>query len=255
MLRLSLSQCGFLLLASVLSPAIHAGVITYVNDVTGNSVDFANGVSSNAGGAISTLTFDTLAVGSLDPNAYAGLGITMNGVGSFSSVNSGAGPQQGNTTSTPTSPGEGPHAASNYLGGTATTGTLTVNFNSPVLAAGVFTIDLFNPSSLGVPDTVTLSAYTGANGTGTLLGTGTAAGYNFQNNNLYFMGILSTGGNIGSVVLNQNGNNSGDVIGLDNFEFAAHSGSGVPEPGTFTLMGIGLLAGAARLHSRLFGRP
>jgi hypothetical protein len=71
-------------------------------------------------------------------------------------------------------------------------------------------------------------------------------------NNLYFMGILSTAGDIGSVVVNQNGSASGDAIGLDNFEFAA-AGT-VPEPGTVTLMGIGLLAGAVRLRSRLLGR-
>jgi hypothetical protein len=253
MFKTSLSQCRFLLMASVLSPAIHslhASVITYVNNLTGNSVDFAAGVSSNGGGAITTLTFDTLTVGPLSPNAYSGLGITMNATNAFSTVTFGTGPGQGNTSTGPVSPGEGPHAASNYLGDGTATGTLTVSFASPVLAAGVFTIDLFNPG--GAADTLTLSAYTGANGTGTLLGTGTAVGYNFQMNNLYFMGILSTAGDIGSVVVNQNGSASGDAIGLDNFEFAA-AGT-VPEPGTVTLMGIGLLAGAVRLRSRLLGR-
>lgn len=254
MYKSSLSHCRYLFMAALLTPGIHslhASVLTYVNNLTGNSVDFAGGVASNGGGAITTLTFDTLAVGSLNPNAYSGLGITMNGTNAFGSVTFGSGPGQGNTSSTPVSPGEGPHAASNYLGGPDSTGILTVDFSAPVLAAGIFTIDLFNPG--GTADILTLSAYTGAGGTGTLLGTATAAGFNFQANNLYFMGILSTAGDIGSVVVNQNGGISGDQIGLDNFEFAAPA-SGVPEPGTVTLIGIGLLAAAARLRSRLPGR-
>jgi hypothetical protein len=226
--------------------SLSAGVVTFVADPTANSVDFANAVALNSG-TITTLTFDDQATGALNPDAYSGLGVTLTGV-NFTTIVNGAGPGQGNTTTGPTSPGEGAHPVSNFLSeNSSTDGSLTVSFASPVLAAGLFTIDLFNPG--GTFDPVSLSAFTGPNGTGTLLGTAAGVGDNFQNNNLYFLGILSTAGDIGSVVFTHDGDSSGDVIGLDNVEFAGGTTS-TPEPGTLSLIGIGLV-GAALARKRL----
>jgi len=226
--------------------SLSAGVVTFVDNPTTNSVDFATAVAMN-GGTITTLTFDDQATGALNPDAYSGLGVTLTGVG-FTTIVNGAGPDDGNNSSGPTSPGEGLNPVSNFLSeGGSTSGSLTVSFASPVLAAGLFTIDLFNP---GGDDPVSISAFTGANGTGTLLGTGTAVGDNFQNNNLYFLGILSTAADIGSVVFTQDDESSGDHIGLDNVEFAGGGTTSTPEPGTLSLIGIGLV-GAALARKRL----
>jgi len=222
--------------------SLSAGVVTFVADPTANSVDFANAVALNSG-TITTLTFDDQATGALNPDAYSGLGVTLTAVG-FTTIVNGAGPADGNTGGA--SPGEGVHPVSNFLSeGTSLSGSLTVSFASPVLAAGLFTIDLFNP---GGGDPVSISAFTGPNGTGTLLGTGTGVEDNFQDNNLYFLGILSTAGDIGSVVFTQTGGD-GDHIGLDNVEFAGGTTS-TPEPGTLSLIGIGLV-GAALARKRL----
>ncbi len=224
--------------------SLSAGVVTFVADPTANSVDFATAVAMN-GGTITTLTFDDQATGALNPDAYSGLGVTLTGV-NFTTIVNGAGPGQGNTGGA--SPGEGVHPVSNFLSeGSSNDGSLTVSFASPVLAAGLFTIDLFNPD--GTSDPVSLSAFTGPNGTGTLLGTAADVAANFQQNNLYFLGILSTAGDIGSVVFTQDGDSSGDVIGLDNVEFAGGTTS-TPEPGTLSLIGIGLV-GAALARKRL----
>ncbi len=213
--------------------AANAGTITYASDPTGDSSDFAAGVIANGGsvGSIKTYTFNGLPVGPLNPSAYAGL--TLNATGAFAVISFGTGPGQSNTTAAPLSTGEGSHSASNYLSDNVTDdGTLTVDFSTPVLGAGIFTIDAFNPGSGALSDNFSLSAWTGPNGTGTLLGTATGAAYNFQPNYLYFLGVLSTADNIESIVFSQNGTASGDVIGVDNLEVASTG----PEPGTLALL-------------------
>jgi hypothetical protein len=226
--------------------ALDAGVITYAGNPTGNSTDFATGVAGIAG-TITTYTFDTLATGALASNAYAGL--TLNATGEFTTISNGAGPGQSNISSPPVSPGEGVHSASNYLGNNdGTSGGLTVDFSTPVVGAGIFTIDVYNPSAGS--DNVSLSAYSGLDGTGTLLGTATGAQFNFQANNLYFLGITSSANNIQSVVFNSIGGESGDIIGLDNLEVATSSGTVTPEPGTI-LMGLSAsLLGLAAMRRR-----
>jgi hypothetical protein len=227
-------HCCLILAASV--AAASANAITYANDPTGNSIDFAEGVSAN-GGSITTYTFDDLVTGTLNPDAYAGL--TLNATGAFTTISYGTGPEQSNTTTAPLSDGEGSHPASNYLGDNVTDyGTLTVDFATPVPGAGIFTIDAFNPGSDALSDNFSLSAWTGANGTGTLLGTATGAQFNFQPDYLYFLGIVSEADNIGSIVFSQDGSLSGDVIGLDNLEVASASpaGSVTPEPDTSALL-------------------
>jgi len=231
--------------AALAAQGAFAGVTTFANNPSGNSVDFANAVAGG-GGSITTLTFDDQALGALNPNAYAG--VTLNGV-NFNQIVNGAGPGQGNTSAPPLSSGEGLHAVSNYLANSSSyTGSLTISFATPVFGAGLFTIDVFNPVS-GY-DNFSLSAYTGADGTGTVLGTATGAQFNFQANNLYFLGIYSSAGDIGSVVFTQDGSRSGDVIGLDNIQIAASApGQTVPEPDTILLVAAGLI-GALLTYKR-----
>ena len=210
--------------ASLLSitPALNAAVNTYANNPTGNSTDFATGVAGILG-SISTYTFDTLPTGVLSPSAYPGL--TLAATGEFNNVVNGEGPADGNSFSTPLSPGEGLHPVSNYLGsGGGFTGGLTVDFSTPVLGFGLYTIDVFTPSSFSNADNFSLSAYTGADGGGTLLGTATGLQFNFQTDNLYFLGITSSAANIRSVIFSSDGSGSDDNVGLDNLEVASSAG-------------------------------
>jgi hypothetical protein len=234
--------------------AASAGVITYANNPTRNSVDFTTEASS-LGYSVASSNFEGMS-GALNSNVFPGMALI--GTGSFTTITVGEGPGQGNTYETPLSTGEGSHAAycssvapslaCAYLGDDNTTnGTLTVNFASPVLGAGLFTIDVFNPD-LG-DDIFSLSAWTGANGTGTLLGTATGVNYNFQPNNMYFLGVISTAGDIGSMVFSQNGAGSGDVIGLDGLEVVGGQPvSSTPEPGTAALLCAGAVLALFRFR-------
>ena len=88
-----------------------------------------------AGGTIdSSMNFDTLPVGTLDPHAYTGVTFSLTG---FSDVAFGNSPGQGNVFSGPTSSGEGLHAASSYLLSSTFTNTLTLTFDTPVFGVGL----------------------------------------------------------------------------------------------------------------------
>jgi len=231
-----------LLSTALVSTAAHADTVTgYVNDPTADSTDFTTGITA-LGGSVTTFSVDTLTPGSLNPTAFSGA--TLSGTGNLAIVTAGNGPADDNPFTTPLSPGEGLSTYTDYIGEPSTaltdTGTLTVSLATPALGAGVFLIDLFNPDASA--DVVTLSAYTGASGTGTLLGTETDAQYNFQENNLYFMGISSSGDDIGSVVLSYDGSVSGDEIGVGNILVGNASGTptSTPEPSSQSLLGIGL---------------
>ena len=238
-----------------------AGTITgYVNDPTGDSIDFGGGLAA-LGGSVTTLNVGSLSTGALNPSAFAG--VTLAGTGSFNTVTFGVGPSNGNTVTPPLSNGEGPHAAASYIGDQLTPGpqTLTVSFASPVSGAGLFLIDLFNPFSTplcgGLCDDVTIQAFTGTGGTGTALGIFHAAAYNFQGNPvnyLYFMGITSSGNDIGSIVLGQLSDPSEDVIGIGNVLYGTGTpSSSVPEPSSMIplLTATILLAVGARRKTRV----
>jgi hypothetical protein len=216
---------------------------TFVNNPTTNLEDWTAAV----GTVTTNIDFD-------NPDVNATLSY-----GSCCSVTFGSGPGQGNTFSPPTSTGEGLHPASNFLllpsPGSNGAYSVTETFVTPVAAAGVETIDYFGPT--GIDNPLTLSAYTGPNGTGTLLGTATSAQYNFQANYMYFMGVASSSTDIGSIVFSRNFDNSGDDIGLDNF-VSAGLASNVPEASTWAMMlagfaGLGFAGYRARRRSDRVG--
>jgi hypothetical protein len=228
-----------------------AGVIGFVNNVTTNSTDWTNSVLGLGGTINTNVNFNTHSLGSLQSSFYLGSdGVTLIGSSGVGPVMAGAGPAQNNVSSPPLSSGEGTHAPSNYLFmNTPSSGNpiaLTISFTSPVLGVGLFTIDRFGAS--GYTNSMFLEAFTGPNGTGTSLGSFSAAYFNFQSNNLYFMGIVSTAGDIGSVVLSRTNDNTGDTIGIDDIRFATGGNNRVPEPSSLLLLGIGL--GAAGLATR-----
>ena len=166
--------------------------------------------------------------------------------GDVNTVTSGAGPGQGNTFSGPLSSGEGLHASSQYLldGGAAS--SLTINFATAVLGAGLFVIDYFNPTGGNNP--LSLSAYTGVNGGGTLLGTFNSVALNFQRNHLYFMGITSSAADIQSVIFRDLSTATGDITGIDNIMIANGSAS-VPEAASTLMMVLGAILGLGVMGS------
>jgi hypothetical protein len=199
----------------------------------------------------SNVNFNSHALGALSGGFYsASDGVTLSASGILTTVSFGNGPGDGNNVSAPLSPGEGLHAASNYLGpagpfSTNTlTSTLTIDFVSPVLGVGIASIDLWDPES---PTLLTIEAFTGPGGTGTSLGLFSNAVFNFQNNNTYFMGVTSTAGDIRSLVVTHVPG-GGDRIGIDDIVFATAT---VPEPATHALIGLALAAFglARRRHS------
>ena len=222
------------------APAAHAQVTGYVNHPTTNSTDFKNAVAAKGDTVDSNVNFDAEAVGASVPTFYAASdGITITSSGLSTSIQNGAGPGQGNTSYPPLSPGEGVHASSHFLF-VSGSGSLTLSFASPVAGVGFSTIDLFNPNGA---NPISITAFSGANGTGTNLGAFSAVGDNFQANKLYFMGAAdSTGANtIGSLVLTDPGF-AGDVIGIDDV-LIARAGAPVPEASTTVSLGLLLALG------------
>ena len=210
----------------------NANAATFFTESPGsNSSDFLAAVAAAGGTVTTNADFET--------PTTDGTVTTVN----FSAA-SGAGPGQGNTTFPILSGGEGKYVSSNFLQSIGA-GTLTFTFASAVAGLGFTTIDLFNPQG---SNDISLSVFSGANGTGTLLGSTTAANFNFQSNFTYFMGFTSDSNNIGSFVLTNPGGAS-DVFGVDNIVSAKLSPvAAVPEPATWAMMllGFGFVGGALR---------
>ena len=242
-------------------------VTGFVNNPTTNSADFQSAVAANGDTVDSNVNFEAVPVGGSYGAFYAASdGLTFSSTGINTAIQNGAGPGQFNTLSGPVSPGEGVHAASNYLF-VSGVGSLTLSFAAPVAGVGFSTIDLYNP---GGANPISITAYSGAGGTGapvasystgarlsaslpagtgTNLGTFSAVGDNFQANNLYFMGVAdSTGANtIGSLVLSYpNTASISDEIGIDNV-LIAQAGSPVPEASTTASFGLLLALGLGGL--------
>jgi len=218
MKRCTLALVALVVLGSVCTA--HGAVTFYVSNPTGNSTAWTSAVSGLGGVVNTNVNFDAHPTGPLNNTFYsASEGVTLATTGSFSTVTFGGGPGQSNTYTPPLTPGEGPHAASNYLFAAASPSTLTISFNQPVLGVGLFVIDLFNPTQSGGPSNpVSIEAFTGTGGTGTSLGSGAAPAYNFQPNHLLYLGVVSTAGDIGSLRLTQPGALA-DQIGVDDVRF------------------------------------
>lgn len=231
-----MNKVGIALLAAValgaLSSGAQAAVTTFGANPTGNSGDFNAAAASQGGSVTTNINFDSPAVGA----SYTTTG--------GAAVVNGEGPNDGNTFTAPLSSGEGTHPVSNYLQLTGAS-SLTVDFLNPTSGAGLYTIDLFNPFNV---NPVSLSAFSGLGGTGTLLGTVTAEPFNFQPDNLYFLGILSDSANISSIVFNTTGG-AGDTVGLDDV-VSVQGTAAVPEPATWAMMLFGFGAAGISLRRR-----
>lgn len=213
-----------LVLALAVVP-VNAQVKGFVDNPTGNSTDWRDEVAGLGGKVNENINFNAHELGTLDNEFYfESDGVTFATSGPINQVKFGAGPGQGNVTSPPLSDGEGVHPASNYLHATAGPSKLTLTFEKPVLGAGLFIIDFFSPARA---NTIFISAYTGPEGTGDLLGKFESVRFNFQKNKMYFMGVTSSDKDIGSVVFDITGG-QGDVIGID--DILTTGGSGGCDP-------------------------
>ncbi|MBI1788016.1 MAG: putative Ig domain-containing protein [Acidobacteria bacterium] len=201
-----------------------AAVTGFVNNPTTNSQDLANWVASHQGALNKTVDFSTHPLGPLQSGFYSSQGVTLTGTGVYTNVVFGAGPGQINPG---TSPGEGPHAPSNFLGTSQITsqvraGNLVITFAAPVMAAGLFTIDSHSSGQFGSNQLI-LEAFSGPDATGTLLGQFFSAPFVFQPNLLYFMGVASDTNNIRSVrFVNPSASQFlGDFVGIGPIHFAS----------------------------------
>lgn len=216
-----------------------AAFVTFTSNPSNNSGDWATSVTGLGGSINTNVNFNTMPTGALVNNFYtASDGVTFSTTGTTNSlaIQNTAGPADGNTSGSV--PGEGLHAASNTLVETSSGGTttLTISFNQAVLGAGLFIVDYFDNGSA-----LTIRAFDGVNGTGTLLGTGTAVSQNFQNNHLYFMGVSDSTNVIRSIQIFHSGPPTGDTVGFDDIRFAtAAQVSAVPAPAGAILFGLGL---------------
>lgn len=214
--------------------SVNAATTGFVNSPSTNSSDWAASVGSLGKIINSNVNFDAMSTGALNGIFYNfSDGVTIAPSGDFGSVTFGAGPNQGNTGGAIS--GEGKHAASNFLTMGPGTSSLTFNFNRLVFGAGIFTLDVFQNSGLQI------EAFTGLDRTGTSLGVFSAVSNNFQQNNLYFMGLTSDIG-FRSFVFRDTLNNGGDVFGVDDFVFAVGKGIPtvpLPAAGWLLLAGLG----------------
>ncbi len=193
-----------------------AVVTGFVDNPEGNSAEWESDVVALGGEVNTNVNFDSHPDGLLQNNFYSTAdGVTLNIMPSTSAVANGQGPGQGNSWATPASPGEGVHLASKYLMVEGGVISLNITFSAPVYGAGLYLIDYFDPWNQAP---LTISAYTVD---GSLLGSYNSVQYNFQTDKLYFMGISSSDGDIGSIVLSADTTATMDLIGIDDIRFAA----------------------------------
>ena len=75
--------------------SLHAGVIGYTSNPSGDSSDFASGVASAGGVITGPLTWEDHALGALDPNHYAGMTVLFDTTAAVSTVLSVGSPGSG----------------------------------------------------------------------------------------------------------------------------------------------------------------
>lgn len=234
--------CAAIALMGAVAAPVSAQVLTFgASGPSGNYAAFLASLSGY-GQTATTITFAGQS-GTLNPNFYPG--VTLTPTGDVNTIQNNAGPGQGNTTGAV--PGEGPHAPSEYLLDGASSSTLTISFANQVFGAGLFIIDYFNPSGSNNP--LNFYAWTGQNGTGSMLAGFSSVSQNFQRNNMYFMGVTSAAGNIGSIVFDDFSTSTGDVTGIDDITFSSATVTATPEPASILLMATGL-AGLAMARRR-----
>lgn len=220
-----------------------AGGLAFDSHPASNSADWAAHLATLGAAPALSLDFETHPLGPLQQEHYAAQGVHMalQGTGfSFNAVYDYRNDYTGTVSGYgPNSSAEGRAAESRAFSAYSGSGawTLTLDFDRPVLGAGLFVIDLFN--GLG-NRTTTLAAYDGAHGSGNLLATASAPAYNYQLYNQLFLGVANDGpvASIRSVVFTNPLPYAGDGIALDNLRIAAP----VPEPGAAGLLASGLLA-------------
>ena len=220
--------------ALLMSGAAQAGITGYANNPQTNREDWQAAVGS----FVTNIDFDAA-------NNGASYTATSGGVASGFLGD-------GNNGDPTLNVGEGQHPDSNYYqvpspGGDSQ--TFTVSFDSLVSGAGLELIDFFGADCC--TNIVTLSAYSGVGGTGSLLGTVNAFNQNYQNNNVYFIGLTSDALDIGSIVLTRVADTSGDTLGIDNIvSSSGRVGAAVPEPASWALMISGFAGVGAMLRRR-----
>lgn len=235
---------------SVLAATPAAAVVTsFVNNPSSNSTDWASAVTGAGHSINSNVNFNDMSIGAFNGGFYtASDGVTMSVSGGLAAIDFGAGPGQGNLDGA--IPGEGVHAASNFLFGGVGAGTLLIDFGTEVFGAGLSLIDQFSGNSTNI------EAFSGVGATGTSLGLFSGLSSNFQSNGTYFLGLTSDVG-FRSLVFRDLVNNGNDTYGIDDIVFATGSGGGggaVPEPGMLSLLGVSLLGlGAIRRGRRKLG--
>ncbi|GAB5406015.1 MAG: hypothetical protein Aurels2KO_42460 [Aureliella sp.] len=204
----------------------HAGLTFSTSPGTINSTTWTSNVTSFGGTVDSSVDFDAHPLGALDSTFYNGSGVTITSSIS-STVKAGPGPGEINTTNQ--GAGEGVNGNTNYLEMSGT-GSVVLSFDAPVIGVGVFTIDKFTSSTFDI------EVFSGANATGTSLGSSGAvgAGTNFQQNRLYFIGVnTDDASTFRSIRITQSVAFT-DAIGFDNVRFATVA---VPEPSSLMVLG------------------
>ena len=187
---------SILLSLPLLVPAVAAAsVVEFVNNPTSNSADMVGWASGLGSVTVDTsIDFESHPDGELIADFYPG--VTLSGVNV--TVAHGPGSRSG-AEARPSSPGEGPLLSyQGYLsnGAPADGWAVTVSFDLPVFAAGFMTADIFDAFG---DNGVTIEAFDGIDGSGSLLGSALSAPYNFELNSKYFVGLGDDEGRIRSI--------------------------------------------------------
>ncbi len=216
--------------AAMLSTSVLADeVIPFVENPASNSVEWREAVEA-VDGTFETVDLDMHPTGPLILDFFMdslGVSFTEEGLGD---VASGPGPgEAGVDTIGGTKIGEGIHDGSNYIFDPQGTSELVITFDRPVLGAGLYIIDYFNPGS-GI-NRLRLEAFDGVDGSGDSLGWFLSARkVNLQKNKLYFMGVVDPAASIRSVVFTDIDGNLGDRTGIGDIVFARLPDHSVDDP-------------------------